>query len=63
MVTGEIIPETRHQSVRCITIHVFRNHQRHCKPFLGGEGVELWLRWDERAQAVSAGRVMSRYGK
>jgi len=35
MATAENTPEMRRQSVRCITIHSLRNHQRHCEPFSG----------------------------
>ena len=50
-------------SVRCITIHARKTHQRHSEAFFWGEGVVLWLRRENRAQAVSAVRVMTRYGK
>jgi len=63
MATTGITSETWHPSVRCITIHALRNHQRHSGRFQGARRGVLSVRWEDRAQAVSAVRVMGRYGK
>ena len=51
------------QSNRCITIHIVKNHQSDSEPFSGVRRRILSLRRENRAQAVSAVRVMGRYGK